>query len=318
MSTELDLYPTDFIFTFVVPVICFYGFITNIINAIIFGNKKLRSNFSFNCLFIISCAYAWYFAFGITSFVGNCYSFCDFAYTYTANLYYKWGFGVLKLCSPILILLFQILVSLQRFLIIQNITKFKIPNIYICFGVSLFLSLLYGFQFASQDIATYTITNGNMTIEAAYITNNNPVATKINLVTSIIRSIVLVLIMFLINVFSLIAFRRSVEKKKKLKISAKSDDSQSNEKKASRNFTRMVIIMGFVHFAASIPNMIYFILQNVLGYTQFMYTYLNVGNTITLVLNCSDFLVYILFNKVYKQTLIENVTNISKKICFKS
>ncbi|CAF0910748.1 unnamed protein product [Brachionus calyciflorus] len=195
MSLSPEEYTTEVIFTFIVPVICFYGCVSNIINAIVFSNRKLRTNITFNYMFIISCAY-----------------------------------------------------------------------------VCLFLSILYGVPFAF-GLEKESL-NGTNTTQEIYYTVEYKIPSMINMITSIFRNIILVVIMFAINVTSLICFRRSVKKKKMLKISKKTDDTKSKETKASTNLTRMVIILGFVNFCGSIPNMMYYVFVSVFGATPFMYRYI--------------------------------------------
>ncbi|CAF1037968.1 unnamed protein product [Brachionus calyciflorus] len=164
---------TQVIFTFVTPVICAYGFVSNILSAIVFANKKLRSNQIFIFLFIIACANIWYFMFGMTSFVIVCEPWCNFQNTFGNQFYIMLCFNFLKLCSPIFILLFHILVALQRLLIILNITKFKLPGMLICFFLCLFISILCGMPYIFQgEIIKYNGTNTTDDYYSLTLTNS--------------------------------------------------------------------------------------------------------------------------------------------------
>ncbi|CAF0879937.1 unnamed protein product [Brachionus calyciflorus] len=122
------------------------------------------------------------------------------------------------------------------------------------------------------------------------------------IISSLFRSVFLVLINFIINLISLVLFRKSVEKNKKIKFSIK-DSSESNESTASRNLTRMVIIMGFINVFGSVPTMVVYISQQFINLNSVFYVmFTTLAQLIYLLAISSDMCVYLYFNKVYRET----------------
>ena len=89
-STKNIIYAYGFFYTFIVPFICLFGIITNILNIIVFSNNKLKDE-SYKYLKMNAFSNMFYLSFIVIAFVKRCTNFCDYETTLFANVYY-WAF----------------------------------------------------------------------------------------------------------------------------------------------------------------------------------------------------------------------------------
>ncbi len=109
----------DFCITFIVPVICFFGMTTNVINYVVFSNRNLmdivfryyRANAVSNFLYLINCFFL---------FAARCGIYCNFSSTYAAQFYLYLPYTYIKGIFAIFSICIQILVTFYRFLIVTN------------------------------------------------------------------------------------------------------------------------------------------------------------------------------------------------------
>ncbi|CAF0961258.1 unnamed protein product [Brachionus calyciflorus] len=299
-------YIFDFLQIFVNTTFIFYGFITNLINSMVFMHSKLRSNSTFNYFLVIALANSIYMGVSFFYFVTRCRLICSFANSYASQLYLFIFCNYIKNIAAFVVLFFQITVSFQRFLIISNITKIKIPNIFLLLVVFILFSAGFNLPVVlSREIIKLPFKNGTQKEEFTLIFNDygKSLFSKWFIISiNIFRSVFLTSLVFIINILSLIEFRKSIEKKRKIKLSNKGDE-ESNESKANRNLTRMVIIMSFIYFGGNIPNIVTYILQQFLDNNGIVYrAYFFLVGIIYLGTQSSDILVFLKFNKVYRQT----------------
>jgi hypothetical protein len=122
MSATVDSILSDFIdlsITFIVPIECTYGIITNIINIIIFSKKSLK-DIIFKYYRINAISNICYLLIVFFLFVARCGVYCTFSKSYPAQLYLYVFYTYIKGIFAILSICLQITVSIYRLLIVCN------------------------------------------------------------------------------------------------------------------------------------------------------------------------------------------------------
>jgi hypothetical protein len=122
MSTTIDTILSNFIdlsITFIVPIECTYGIITNIINIIIFSKKSLK-DIIFKYYRINAISNICYLSIVFFLFAARCGIYCKFSNTYPAQLYLYVFYTYVKGIFAILSICIQITVSIYRLFIVSN------------------------------------------------------------------------------------------------------------------------------------------------------------------------------------------------------
>jgi hypothetical protein len=99
--------------TFFMPPLCFIGLLTNIINIIVFSNKRLRNDKLNQYLLVHSITYFFYLLFCFFSFMIRCQ-------TLWAKMYELYIFNYFTSSLAIFCVLIELFISIERYLIVSN------------------------------------------------------------------------------------------------------------------------------------------------------------------------------------------------------
>lgn len=84
-----------FVYTFIIPVICFFGILTNIINIVVFSNKEM-SDITYKYLRVNAIMNIIYLSITFFLFMGRCGSYCTINTTYIGAFYMYFFYTYLK------------------------------------------------------------------------------------------------------------------------------------------------------------------------------------------------------------------------------
>lgn len=112
----------DIIWTFFIPIICFFSLLTNILNIVIF-NKLKPMNKSYNLLYIKSFVNVTYLFSSMFVFVTRCGIFCtDLKDSYIAKFYTLFVLYYFTSSLGLLDLIIEVIISVKRYLKLINST----------------------------------------------------------------------------------------------------------------------------------------------------------------------------------------------------
>ena len=120
------------------PAICIFGFITNLINIIIFLNSKMK-DISFKYLLAISFSDLLYLFSLSYLFISQCVD-CPLHNTYFTHLYDFIFFHYFAPCLAIFCIFTEIILSLILYSVLKNKTYLQSLNFYLVIGFTLFVS----------------------------------------------------------------------------------------------------------------------------------------------------------------------------------
>ena len=109
----------DFCITFIIPIICSYGIIANVLNIIVFSHSEFK-DLAYRYLYVNAYLNIIYLAHCFFLFVGRCGIYCTFSSTLAANIYMNYFYNYLKGIPVMSTVFLQILVALYRYLVITN------------------------------------------------------------------------------------------------------------------------------------------------------------------------------------------------------
>ena len=169
----------DFCTTFIVPIICFYGVVANIINVIVFSKKELtdvtfkyyRINALSNIVYLLICFFL---------FVARCGVYCTFSRTYAAQLFLYFFYTYFKGIFAILCICVQIVVSIYRLLIVMN----KSTTLFQRYEIIVAILLIFSTVFYSPILFTKemkeTVTNVTTLVNGTKIVNTVKTYSNVN------------------------------------------------------------------------------------------------------------------------------------------
>jgi len=216
MST-VDTILSNFIdssITFLVPVICTYGIISNIINIIIFS-KKSMNDIIFKYYKINAISNICYLSIVFFLFVARCGIYCQLSKTYPAQLYLYVFYTYIKGIFAILSICIQITISLYRLLIVCNkkIDLLKTKLITIIISMLIFSAVFYSpilftktLQTTAKNISSNNTTIYTYSMVNNYIGNSNLGKWLIILVT-VIRGFIALTLIIGIDISTLIKLK---------------------------------------------------------------------------------------------------------------
>ncbi len=94
-SEDYILAVIDFNYTFIIPIICFFGVITNIINFVVFSNKEM-SDITYKYLRVNAVMNIIYLAICFFLFLGRCGNYCDINSTFIGAVYLYFFYNYFK------------------------------------------------------------------------------------------------------------------------------------------------------------------------------------------------------------------------------
>ncbi|CAF0753657.1 unnamed protein product [Brachionus calyciflorus] len=209
----------------------------------------------------------------------------------------------------------QLKISIQRFLIVSNL-KIKLPKLYVTFIIILVFSIIFNSpSLMVQDIVPINNTTGLYKLQANLF-GKSKLGKWLIVCINVFRSVVLISLILIVNILTLIRFRKCLENKKRMKL------RETRESKVSKSMTRMVIIMGFMNFFGNLPNLVGYILQQFSDMNTIFYrVWSMMANLIILLNQGSEIFILYWFNRLYRQVfqdyIIGSIRNAISKIFIK-
>ena len=142
----------DFSITFIIPIICSYGIIANILNIIVFSHSEFK-DLAYRYLYVNAYLNIIYLAHCFFLFVGRCGIYCTFSSTLAANIYINYFYNYLKGIPVMSTVFLQILVALYRYLVITN----RISNQLKYFKRTIFIIIIFSTVFYLPILLTKQI-----------------------------------------------------------------------------------------------------------------------------------------------------------------
>lgn len=201
--------------TYIVPVICFFGIITNIFCIIVFSHaefqdliyKYLYVNSISNFIYLLCCFFL---------FAPRCGALCDFNSTMITQYYYYIVYTYLKGIPAILTINIQIIVSLYKYIQITNKTTFLFKFEYFKLKI-LFLTVLSAlFYLPILLTKTIKVTQTNSYSMISNDFGNGNVGKILIILITILRGFVSLFILIVINVLTKLEFNKFLEKKQRV------------------------------------------------------------------------------------------------------
>ncbi len=300
--------------TFIIPVICGFGMITNSICILVFVKLKLK--YSLFKYMLVTSTYNFFYLFLCSfSFSFRCSYFCSFESTWIARVYqvyiYLYFTSVLAISNSI----FELVIYIKRYMSMRNLKiGKKVPIQWIILAVTIsslvfYLPVLFVFTFEKDSLKNSSYNFVKTEFSKTIISR-----ALIILITTIRGPVILVFI-FIINILTIIEFKRLVDRKSRLQknelnrpANNKSHEINSLSRKSEINMSKMVICMWFLFIVCNLPNTVVFI-TNILGYdkTSF-YLYLTTcSNTVLFIYHGLSFFIYYWFNKKFRNFLLDRI-----------
>jgi hypothetical protein len=202
------------------PAICIFGFITNLINIIVFLNSKMK-DISFKYLLAISISDLLYLFLLSYSFIVQCND-CPLHNTYFTQLYDFIFFHYIATCLAIFCILTEIILSLIRHSVLINEKYLQSFNCYKLLGFMLLLSFIYYSPLLFfKKITPIKSNNNNATIDYLLVKTSFGLSLIGQITPIILQSIRIFLAMFVltgINILNVIEFRKRYSTKTRLSI----------------------------------------------------------------------------------------------------
>lgn len=285
------------------PIICLFGCLTNGISIAVFLNPQMK-DISFKYMLVVSMS-------DFMNLALNSYTFMSFCEECPQNKYYSTQFHRLYLsrylagCFALLSVATEVFLSYQRYMILLNKKQLKLRSHFLIIVILLVISLIIHTPFAlDRDIVSIKENNTNQTIGYELKPNaiDCSVAYKvITFLVVILRQILGTVVLSVINLLNVFEMRKrfinSAANKKKM---SKNDQSKLE---ASRSITLMVIWAWAFSFFGNLPDLLAFILNNLLEPSSKLKALSNLGLTIVLLERGLNFFIYLFFNKLFRKTL---------------
>lgn len=297
MNSSASLNTTiDFIYTFVIPSICFCGILANALNLFILNDPSLK-NVIYKYLVINAISNLFYYTICFFIFLPRCGSFCTISHSYPPQFYLYLFYNYLKNIASYASILIELLVSLQRLAFVLNIQNFNINK-------SCFISMVLIAISSILNLPLLLSKSLKFTSHYLVVLNEfgqSELGKSLVIVISVTRGFVLISAILVANVVTVIKLKQRMDIKRSMRFAGQSRLEQ-NENKASRNLTLMVVVMGFLNFCAYLPNSAAYIMQEMFEpNNKFYRIYLVSSNLIFLLVKTSDVFVFYFFNKSLKK-----------------
>ena len=201
----------DFIQSFILPAICGFGIITNILDCIVLSSDELKDDI-FKYLKMNAFSKIFYLIICMFLFSARCGQYCNFSDTFSVQLYYWLFYTYLKGIPAIYTVCVQIIVSLLRLKIVSSNEIIKLPNykktsiILILFSALFYSPNLFTKKIFAAKCLLYSEKN-ETNIYYSYSTINNSIGNSILgkcliIVTQIIRGYIAAIIIIIINLIT--------------------------------------------------------------------------------------------------------------------
>lgn len=223
ISDAKSLHLKEFAWTYVLPVTCLVGFVANVINIYVFLQLK-PDRLNKYCL-IHSISYLLYTFFCFFSFLIRCGSLCQTGSTYFAKLYEYIVFNYMTSVLAIFSILIESCISFERYLLVTNGYFKSSSGKKLKFKYVLFILIVFSLLFYVPSVFTEEIlqnrdnTTGliKYSLELSQFGRSSQ-GTSVLIFLSAIRNLILLIINLIINLFTVMAFRRYIKNRQKIRI----------------------------------------------------------------------------------------------------
>ena len=232
-STDtLSITINDYFNTYILPIICLFGIVTNIVNIIVFKQTKMDNDIT-KYFITNSCCGLAFLSTQVFLFIFRCGNLCPYQYNYGAKLYEKYIYGYIGYVIYNFCLLLDISTSLKRFSSFQigtNNKKLKISfelKCVIFLIISLLICLPHIIYLKIEVIGKLAINDKklNTTYEMLYDLNpsfqNDFITKTIIFIVRIIRGCGLYVLLLILNVLIAYKLKKHISKKKNMVLIAK-------------------------------------------------------------------------------------------------
>jgi hypothetical protein len=201
----------DFIQSFILPAICGFGIITNIIDCIVLSSDELKDDI-FKYLKMNAFSKIFYLSICMFLFFARCGQYCNLSDAFSVQLYYWLFYTYLKGIPAIYTVCVQIIVSLLRLNIVSSHKIIKLPDykkisiVLLLFSALFYSPNLFTKKIFSAKCLLYSEKNETK-IHYSYSTINNSIGDSILgkcliIITQIIRGYIAAIIIIIINLIT--------------------------------------------------------------------------------------------------------------------
>ena len=257
------------------PIFCIIGVVTNTLNATVFIHRKMK-DISFKYLFIMSLAEVFYLGFSIMGFMAFCND-CDseLVRSYSFQVYYVYIVNYLVRVIAFFIILCEIFLSLQGYMVLLN-KKFLKPtsHYYLLFGLlvisfmfylpEIFMKSIVSIENSYQNVTFQGKKNvtvqgyKNVTVQGFKNENNyfgnSKIGKALIILIVLIRAVLVSIVMPIINFLSFYEFRKRYNTEKiHINNLGRKTRNAVNKKKS---LTLTVICSSFLFIFGQLPFLI--------------------------------------------------------------
>jgi hypothetical protein len=293
--------------TFVIPIICAFGMVTNALCVYIFMRLKLKQDL-YKYMLASSCICFLYLFMCFFSFTIRCSPLCSFNSTYAARLYHLYIFLYVTSILGISKGFIELFICLERFLAMKNLMRkisYKLVLLVILIlSTFIYTTVLLDFQIRA-DSSTNNSTPVVFVVNKSDFGQTNEMKALV-ITTSCIRGPVILFALFMLDILSIIQFKRILKRKKwLLSIDKANNTKESNEKKnlekAEINLNKTVITSSILFIVCNFPNVATFIMNTLNFNKTSFFTYFSLfSNTVLFIYHGLNFFVYYKFNKKFR------------------
>ena len=231
-STEnLSFRVADFGNVYILPPICLFGLITNFFSILVLSRPELKG-IMYQFMLINTIADFTHLLLGIFLIFVRCGSLCSTSFTFIAKFYELYIFLFISNNCLLFIILLDIVLSIDRLLsftskpsVFKNISLKK-KCIWVLIVTIFINSVVYLIPRMVSNIGYLRIGTDNITdyqYSSIYVVGNNEIGKNeymalVLKIINIVRGFILLVILFFINSFVVVKFRKHFEKKKKISL----------------------------------------------------------------------------------------------------
>jgi len=302
------------------PIFCIIGVVTNTLNAAVFIHRKMK-DISFKYLFIMSLAEVFYLGFSIMGFMTFCND-CDseLVRSYSFQVYNIYIFRYLVRVIAFFIILCEIFLSLQRYMVLLN-KKFLKPtsHYYLLFGLlvisfmfylpEIFMKSIVSIENSYQNVTFQGYKNvtvqgyKNVTVQGFKNENNyfgnSKIGKAIIILIVLIRAVLVSIVMPIINFLSFYEFRKRYNREEiHINNLGRKTRNAVNKKKS---LTLTVICSSFLFIISQLPFLINRIWEIFSPPLILMY---EITYGILIIAHNLNICIYFAFNKLYRKILL--------------
>lgn len=286
----------DFVYTFPIPAVCFFGILANALNILILKDSSLKI-IIYKYLLIHAISNFIYYIIVFFIFLSRCGSYCTIGHSFLSQFYLYLFYNYIKNIASSFSLLIELLVSLQRLLFVSNVQYFKFKKIYSISVILVLVSIIINLPFFLSKKLKFNLHYSVVLNEFG----KSELGKWLVISIPTIKGLLIINAILVTNFLTVAKLKKRIEIKKTL-IFFKLHQSKEKSLKTSRNLTLMVVVISFLNFFAYLPNLAAYIMQRFLEpNNKFLKIYLVCSTFIFLLVKASDVFVFYFFNKCLKK-----------------